>query len=103
MEPFETVVKEAAEEASLPEELIKDRVKAVGVITYAFQSNKQTGGEIGLLQPEVEYIYDLELPADVIPKPYDDEVEAFYLWDVEKVENSGCAARLGWCADGCAG
>lgn len=32
--------------------------------------------------PDVLYLYDLEIPEDVIPKPKDDEVEAFFLMDV---------------------
>jgi 8-oxo-dGTP pyrophosphatase MutT (NUDIX family) len=88
MKPFETIVKECEEEASLPEDLIREKAKPVGVVTYAFQTNKATGGEVGLMQPEVEFVYDLELPEDVTPKPNDDEVEAFYLWDVAKVSST---------------
>ena len=37
------------------------------------------------LQPETEFMYELELPIDLVPKPDDDEVSKFYLWDVEQV------------------
>lgn len=101
MKPFETVVKECGEEASLSEELVRERVKSVGVVTYALVSSEKTGGEVGLMQPEVEFVYDLELPVEVVPKPCDDEVEAFYLWDVAKV---GCGFGDGLPgADCCAG
>ena len=39
-------------------------------------------------KPEVQYVYDLELPEDTIPKPGDDEVEEFYLWGVEEVQEA---------------
>ena len=79
--PFETVVREAAEEASLPEDFIRKRAKAVGTVTYIHERDKRAGGETGLLQPECEYVYDLEIKADehVIPKPNDNEVESFSL------------------------
>lgn len=37
------------------------------------------------LEPETEFIYELELPIDFIPTPQDGEVSDFYLWDVEQV------------------
>ena len=41
-----------------------------------------------MIQPECEHVYDLELPADMIPKPNDLEVEKFYLWTVEEVQEA---------------
>lgn len=85
---FETVVKECAEEASLSEELIREKAKSVGAISYFYIRSERAGGESGLLQPEVQYCYDLDLSdrTDVVPKPCDDEVENFELLDVEKVK-----------------
>lgn len=85
-EPFVCMVREAAEEASLPEEVVQSKATAHGTITYIHIRDEKAGGESGLIQPEVEYIYDLELPADVTPKPSDGEVEQFYLWTVEEVQ-----------------
>ncbi|PQE03722.1 hypothetical protein CJF30_00006407 [Rutstroemia sp. NJR-2017a BBW] len=85
---FEAVVREAMEEASLPEELVRKNVKVQPPITYLYIRGSNAGGETGLFQPECEWIYDLELPADVTPKPNDDEVEEFYLWTVEEVKES---------------
>ncbi|KAF2645294.1 thiamine pyrophosphokinase-related protein-like protein [Massarina eburnea CBS 473.64] len=81
-----SLVRECKEEASLPEELVRERVKACGTITYSMIRDERAGGETGLLQPECEYVYDLELPEDVVPKPGDDEVEEFYLWGIEEVK-----------------
>ena len=37
------------------------------------------------LRRDVEFIYDLELPADFTPVATDGEVEAFELWPIERV------------------
>ncbi len=85
-EPLESVVRESNEEASLPEELVRERVKAEGTITYIYIREPRAGGENGLIQPECQYVYDLELPEHIVPKPNDSEVEEFYLWTVEEVQ-----------------
>lgn len=85
-DPLESVIREADEEASLPKELVKKTVKAQGTITYMYVREKRAGGEDGLIQPECQYVYDLELPEDVVCKPNDTEVECFYLWSVEEVK-----------------
>ena len=87
-EPFESVVREAAEEASLPEKLVRKSTKACGTVSYFHIRDRRAGGETGLLQPEVEYVYDLELEPEVVPKPCDDEVESFQLWNVELVQQA---------------
>ncbi|KAL3427364.1 NUDIX domain-containing protein [Phlyctema vagabunda] len=83
---FECLVRECDEEASLPEQLVREKAVAAGALTYIYITNEKRGGELGMIQPEVEYIYDLELPLDVVPKPNDSEVEQFYLWTVEEVQ-----------------
>ena len=50
------LVKEAAEEASIPEELCSE-AKFVGSLEFS----RHAGGS---LQPEKEFIFDIELPAD---------------------------------------
>jgi len=83
---FESLVRECKEEASLEEGLVRSRAKACGTVTYFYIRDERAGGETRLLQPECQYVYDLELPEDVVPKPGDDEVEEFYLWSVEEVQ-----------------
>lgn len=83
---LECLIREAAEEASLPEALVRENAKACGTVSYFYIRDKNAGGEIGLMQPECQYVYDLEVGPDVTPKPNDDEVEAFYLWTVEEVQ-----------------
>jgi 8-oxo-dGTP pyrophosphatase MutT (NUDIX family) len=101
-DPFEGLVREAEEEASLPEELVRRATTAEGSITYMHVRDDKAGGEVGLVQPECQWVYDLELPVDVVPKPNDSEVQvclylrhmgipdpypqAFYLWTIEEVQ-----------------
>jgi 8-oxo-dGTP pyrophosphatase MutT (NUDIX family) len=85
-EPFESLVREAEEEASLPETVVRQRTSYHGTVTYTYIRESRAGGESGMVQPECEHVYDSELPADVVPKPNDSEVEDFYLWTVEEVQ-----------------
>lgn len=87
-EPFECLVREAMEEASLPEEIVKSNARPCGCLTYFYIRDARAGGETGLLQPECEYIYDIELDPSVIPRPCDSEVEDFRLWPIDKVKSA---------------
>ena len=82
---FTALLRECEEEASLSSEFVRQRVVASGTVSYMHVRDARAGGETGLLQPEVQYVYDLELPADVIPRPCDTEVEEFYFWEWKRV------------------
>jgi len=85
---FESLIRESQEEASLPEDVVRNGVKSTGTVTYFHIRDSRAGGETRLLQPECQYVYDLELDEDVVPKPSDDEVEGFELQTVEEVEQA---------------
>jgi 8-oxo-dGTP pyrophosphatase MutT (NUDIX family) len=84
--PLECLVREAEEEASLPSDLVEKSSTSHGTITYIYIRTTEAMGEVGLIQPECQYVYDLELPAGMVPKPNDSEVQEFYLWNVEEVQ-----------------
>lgn len=86
--PFECIIHEADEEASLPEDLVRERARPVGVVTYVAESAAGSGGEFGLCVPDVLYCYDLEVGGDVIPRPQDNEVEGFFLMSMDEVKDS---------------
>ncbi|TPX17804.1 uncharacterized protein E0L32_002905 [Thyridium curvatum] len=86
--PFECIVHEADEEASLPEELIRTRARATGVITYVSRSAPGSGAEIGLMVPDCIYTFDLQVGPDEVPRPRDEEVQEFYLWSVDQVKEA---------------
>ncbi|KAL8741389.1 MAG: hypothetical protein Q9190_006001 [Brigantiaea leucoxantha] len=101
-DPFECIIREAAEEASFPEQLIRTNTKSCGIISYFHVRDARAGGETGLLQPEVQFVYDMEVGPEVVPRPNDDEVEDFRLWTVKEVQEAlaegmfkpNCAALL---------
>ncbi|KAF2721537.1 hypothetical protein K431DRAFT_284693 [Polychaeton citri CBS 116435] len=86
--PFECLIREAQEEASLPQDIVRKDVKQVGTVTYFHIRDSRAGGETRLLQPECQYVYDLELAKDVVPKPNDDEVEGFELKNIGEVKEA---------------
>lgn len=86
--PFSSMVREAGEEASLEEEMVQRRTRACGAVTYFHIRDAQAGGETRLLQPECQYVYDLELDEDVTPRPSDDEVEGFTLMTIDEVQSA---------------
>jgi 8-oxo-dGTP pyrophosphatase MutT (NUDIX family) len=79
--PFETIVRECGEEASLPRSLVVSAVRATGIVSYSYRTPD------GWLQPELQYAYDMRLPEDgsVRPAPFDTEVESFELLDIRDV------------------
>ncbi len=85
---LECMIRESAEEASFPEDLVRSKAKACGTVSYIHIRDKRAGGETGLFQPECQHVYDMEVPADVVPKPNDNEVEQFYLWTVGEVQKA---------------
>lgn len=87
-DPFECIIREADEEASLPEQVMRSRAIEIGTVTYIYITDERSGGEPGYIYPECQWVYDLELPSDesVVPKPKDGEVESFSLRTVEEIQ-----------------
>ena len=75
--PFETLVKEAQEEAAIPAAIART-ARLVGHVTYAM--DRPEG-----LRRDWLACYDLTLPADFVPAPEDGEVESFELLPVRQV------------------
>ncbi|ODV94772.1 hypothetical protein PACTADRAFT_50633 [Pachysolen tannophilus NRRL Y-2460] len=83
---FETCVKECYEEAGLDEAYVRENIKQNGVISYIYQHEPEVyNNEFGLIQPEVEFIFDLVMKPEKIPKPTDNEVQEFYLMGIDEV------------------
>jgi hypothetical protein len=74
---MENLVKEAGEEAGLPESLAR-RAVPVGAISYICERDEG-------LRDDVLFCFDLLLPADVVPRNTDGEVESFELWPMTDV------------------
>ena len=84
---FESMVRESEEEASLPPELTRRKAVACGCVTYFYIRDSRAGGETRLLQPECQFVYDLDLTGEnVEPKSGDtEEVEGFEVLTVQEV------------------
>jgi 8-oxo-dGTP pyrophosphatase MutT (NUDIX family) len=77
LSPAQTLLKEAAEEAAIPQELAS-RAVPVGAIGYVMERSEG-------LRRDWLYCYDLVLQADFTPAAADGEVEAFELWPLRRV------------------
>ncbi len=75
--PEQCLVKEAAEEASLPAGLALQAV-AAGRVSYVLANEEG-------LRRDVLHCFDLELPEGAVPRPNDDEVERFELLPAAEV------------------
>ncbi|KAI9893171.1 MAG: hypothetical protein M1814_000719 [Vezdaea aestivalis] len=85
--PLEGLVREAAEEASLDEELVRSKVVACGTVSYHFRQRREPVVRDGVThQPEMEFIYDLEVGREVLLRPGDGEVETFELMGVGRLK-----------------
>jgi len=84
-DPFECIVREADEEASLPADIMRQRARFAGMLTYIYITDERAGGETGQIYPETQWVYDVELPLDVRPRPNDGEVAEFTLMTVDEV------------------
>lgn len=92
---FESLVRESEEEACLPSSLVRRKAQAAGAVTYFHIRDARAGGETRLLQPECQFVYDLDLTGEVdsdrnavVPRPGDDEVEAFELLSISAVQRA---------------
>lgn len=74
---MENVVKECAEEAAIAEPLARC-ARPAGFVSYVMEN--QEG-----IRNDVLFAYDLAVPADFTPRNTDGEIEAFFLWPVERV------------------
>ncbi|KAI9163748.1 thiamine pyrophosphokinase [Paramyrothecium foliicola] len=85
-DPFECVIREADEEADLPDAVVRNGARCVGTVTYIYITEEEHVGEGDFIYPECQWVYELELPTDVVPKPKDGEVAEFRLCDVDEVK-----------------
>ena len=73
----ETLVKECAEEADMPESLAK-QARPVGIVSYRMEMD-------GGLRDDVLFCYDLAVPEDFSPVNRDGEIESFSLRPIGEV------------------
>lgn len=74
---MENLVKEADEEASIPEAMAR-QATAVSAISYVMETDAG-------LKPDTMFCYDLEIPPDFLPVNADGETESFRLMTIDDV------------------
>lgn len=74
---MDNLVKESREEADIPAPLAA-RAVPVGAVTYTMETPEG-------LKPDVQFVYELELPPDFAPKNRDGEIREFMLWPIARV------------------
>jgi hypothetical protein len=74
---MQNLIKECEEEASLPADLAR-RARPVGAVSYLMENEEG-------LRNDILFNYDLEVPADFVPRNADGEIEEFFLWPIDRV------------------
>jgi 8-oxo-dGTP pyrophosphatase MutT (NUDIX family) len=77
LDPYDNVIKECQEEASIPLSLAS---KAQYIHTLRYHAEDDRGSK-----PDYIYVFDLELPSDFIPIANDGEAESFLLLPLSEV------------------
>ncbi|KAL1651319.1 hypothetical protein SLS58_000658 [Diplodia intermedia] len=80
--PLDCIVREAAEEASLPEDYTRSNIISCGALSY--QMSQTDDGQPGC-QHQVQYLFEMELGQGTVPVPCDGEAEEFKLMSLEEV------------------
>ncbi len=75
---MDNLIKECAEEADIPAALAAQAV-AASAVGYCLENDQG-------LRNDLLFCYDLELPADFVPRNTDGEVESFELMDIDAVK-----------------
>lgn len=74
---MQNVIKECAEEANIDASLAA-QARAVGTVSYCMHTDAG-------IRPDVLFVFDLELPANFVPRNTDGEVAQFACWPIEQV------------------
>ena len=82
-QPVDCMARKIAVEASVPEEYTRANITACGTVSY--QMSITSRGNPGC-QHIISYCYEMEFGREVIPKPGNNEVEAFSLMTLDNVK-----------------
>ncbi|KAI5456376.1 hypothetical protein BGZ63DRAFT_517946 [Mariannaea sp. PMI_226] len=93
-DPLDGIIREAVEEASLPESLARERIRYAGIVTYIHVGDVLEGCTAGMVHPECHRIFDIELPSDFTPIPREGEVADYQLYTVPEVQAQLASGRF---------
>lgn len=83
--PLACIIREAGEEANLCPDMVREKLVAAGTVSWFNVSDEKAGGEVGLMNPGILYVYDLEVGGEVEFKPVEDDIQSFSLVGVDEV------------------
>ena len=83
--PLECIAREAGEEAGLLPEMVREQAVSAGTVTWFNVSDDKAGGERGLMNPGILYVYDLEVGKDIVLGPTEDDIESSKLMETYEV------------------
>ncbi|KAK3332667.1 hypothetical protein B0T19DRAFT_448592 [Cercophora scortea] len=83
--PVDCMARKIAVEASVPKEYTRANITACGTVSY--QMSITSNGKPGC-QHIISYLYEMEIGRDMIPRPGNDEVEAFTLMTLDDVKGA---------------
>lgn len=78
LSPRENMFKEAYEEAGVSSDLMENSIFCGQVSNYEYRKD-------GCFQPSTNFVFDLEVPDNFVPRITDGEVENFELWEIDQV------------------
>lgn len=83
--PLDCIMREAGEEACLPPDVVREKLVATGTVSWFHVSDERAGGEVGLMNPGVLYVYDLEVGPEVRFTPVEGDIQTFNLMRLDEV------------------
>ncbi|KAM0434004.1 hypothetical protein ACHAPT_003948 [Fusarium lateritium] len=83
--PLETMIRKAFIEMQLPEDFIRANIRPCGTVTY--QMAETNDGRRGC-QHHCQFVFELEFPEDVVPRPNDGEVKDLKLMSLREVQEA---------------
>ena len=90
---IDCMVRESAEEASLPESYTRANLKLCS--TLSSRMSRTDAGTPGC-QHQVQFLYERKLPRDMIPQPCHGEVEQLSLKSLAEVQDTLAAGEYNW-------
>jgi 8-oxo-dGTP pyrophosphatase MutT (NUDIX family) len=88
--PFECIIREAYEEASLPTDLTRNKARSAGVVTYVTTTDASSisNSDPGLIRAEVQFQYEMKVGPDVVPTVNDGEASDISLYSLDDVKRA---------------
>lgn len=83
--PIDCIVRECEEEICLDPDYTRQHIRACGTASYQMAVNDRSSPSCQL---QTQYLYEMELPGDMVPKLGDGEVAKLAVMTIEDVRNS---------------